>query len=209
MLQMKNGKSEELGPIEYQWKSMFSSTSLSLLIENNPSQYQPNQRIWKCFMLRLGIIESYMDGKKNQIQLPYFIVEKTEACSIHFNWDLFSKQHSCPWVIYSSFIIYFHAVLLTTTQNTSVLTMPCVWIWSFLHVSLERTVWSLWGIFPCGIKARSSRFSFEHFLREHYHVTSGARKKSLWYIFYRYFLLGFFSSKRKAFVNISHKAYVN
>ena len=41
-------------------------------------------------MLRLIILESYMNGKKNQSQLPYFIDEKTEAYSIHFNSDLFS-----------------------------------------------------------------------------------------------------------------------
>ena len=41
-------------------------------------------------MLRLIILESYMNGKKNQSQLPYFTDEKTEAYSIHFNSDLFS-----------------------------------------------------------------------------------------------------------------------
>lgn len=50
------------------------------------------------------------------------------------------------------------------------------------------------GIFFCGIKARGWWFSFEHFLRENYHVTSRTRKKSLWYIFYRYFLFRFFFS---------------
>lgn len=101
-----------------------------------------------------------------------------------------------------SCIICSHAVLLTTTQNNELLTMPCVCLWSFLRVSLKRTVWSLLGIFLCDTKARSI------FLGVHYPATFGIRKKSLWYVFYRYFLFGwFFSSKRKDFVTISDKAY--
>ena len=141
-------------------------------------------------MLRLRILESYMNGEKKS-QLPYFIHEKTEAYSIHFNSNLFSKHHLCLWVTDFSSITCFHAVLLTTTQNTSLLTMPCVWIWSFLHVSLKRSVWSLLGISLCDIKARSI------ILGVHYPETSGARKKSLWYVFYRYFLFGLFFLQRE------------
>ena len=152
-------------------------------------------------MLRLRILESYMNGKKKS-QLPYFIHEKTEAYSIHFNSNLFSKHHLCPWVTDFSSITCFHAVLLTTTQNTSLLTLPCVWLWSFLHVSLKRTVWSLLGISLCDTKARSI------FLGVHYPETSGARKKSLWYVFLQIFSFWIiFSSKREASVNISDKAY--
>lgn len=130
-------------------------------------------------------------GKKNKSQLPYFIDEKTEADHIHFNSNLFSKHHLCPWVTDFSSITCFHAVSLTTTQNTSLLTMPCVWIWSCLHVSLKRTVWSWMGISLCDTKARSI------FLGVHYPETSGARKKSLWYVFYRYFLSGLFFLQRE------------
>lgn len=131
------------------------NASLSLNRKSIPVSIILIKQYKKCYMLRLRILESYMNGKKYQSQLPYFIDEITEAYSIHFNSDLFSKYHPCPWVADFSCIICSHAVLLTTTQNNELLTMPCVCLWSFLHVSLKRTVWSLLGIFLCDTKARS------------------------------------------------------
>lgn len=55
--------------------------------------------------------------KKNKSQLPYFIDEKTEADHIHFNSNLFSKHHLCPWVTDFSSITCFHTVSLTTLKT--------------------------------------------------------------------------------------------
>ena len=147
----------------------------------------PQNKVWHCF--QPPSISHEVMGPDAMI-LVFWMVSFKPTFSLS-SFTFIKKHHLCPWVNDFSCIICFHAVLLATTQSNELLTMPCVCLWSFLHVSLKRTVWSFWGIFLCDTKARSI------FLGVHYPATSGTRKKSLWYVFYRYFLFGWFFLQRE------------
>lgn len=140
--------------------------------------------------------------EKYQSQLPYFIDENWEPIAF-IQFRLVFKISHVPLGADFSYHL-FSCCFIDHNSNNELLTMPCVCLWSFLRVSLKRTV-VLAGNFPLwyqnpGVFFRSTLSC---------NISGSERKNAMVCILQIFSFWMIFFFKEKDFVTISDIHIVN